>query len=54
MSAKTKRSMTWIAIVLVVFFVVSQPQQSAGVVRDAVGLLQQAAQALITFLQSLA
>lgn len=54
MSAKTKKTVSWIAIIVVVFFLISQPEESAEYVRNGVGYLEQAAQAIITFLQSLA
>ena len=39
--------------VFLLFYVVTQPQQSAGLVQDLVGALRDGADGLITFLQSL-
>ena len=53
MSANTKKYVTWIIIAFVLFFVLGQPEQAAGIVRGGVGMLEDAAQSAITFMQSL-
>ncbi len=52
-SANMKKYVTWIIIAFVLFFVLGQPQQAAGIVRSGVDLLENAAEAAITFMQSL-
>lgn len=53
MNANLKKILTITGVVLVVYFVVSQPGQAAQVVQNGVGLLQQWADAVVTFVQSL-
>lgn len=48
-----KKLLMVVAVVFVVFWVVTQPQQTAGLVRDLLNALQEGAEALITFLRSL-
>lgn len=38
---------------LLLFFVITQPQTAAGIVHDILGVLQGAAEAVITFIGSL-
>ncbi|HEX2298498.1 MAG TPA: hypothetical protein VHH34_08285 [Pseudonocardiaceae bacterium] len=53
MSANTKKYVTWIIIAFVLFFVLGQPEQAAGIVRSGIDGLESAAQSAITFMQSL-
>lgn len=39
--------------ILVLFFIISQPRTSAGLVLDVLGLLRDAGSAIVTFLTSL-
>ncbi|MBI1757661.1 MAG: hypothetical protein HYR62_00295 [Actinobacteria bacterium] len=50
---KGKKVATWAAILFVLFFVIEQPNASAGMVRNAVGGLGQAADKLAEFVKSL-
>lgn len=52
-SGNAKKVLTWVAIALVLFFVLGQPQQAAEIVRSGVGLLEEGANRAITFMQSL-
>lgn len=52
-SANTKKYVTWIIIAFVLFFVLGQPEQAAGIVRSGIDGLESAAQSAITFMQSL-
>jgi hypothetical protein len=52
-NANTKKIVTWVIVAFVLFFVLGQPQQAAGIVQGALGLLQDAAEAAITFMQTL-
>jgi len=47
-----KKVAIWIGVALLVFFLVSQPQQSAGLVNTILGDLKSAAEAVITFVGS--
>jgi cell shape-determining protein MreC len=40
-------------VALVLFFLISQPEQSAQAVRTALGWLREGAEAIVTFVQSL-
>lgn len=53
MSANAKKAITWIVVAFVLWFLFTQPTQSAELVRGGVGLLQQAAESVMTFFQSL-
>lgn len=52
-SANAKKYVTWIIIAFVLFFVLGQPEQAASIVRGAVGMLEDAAQSAIAFMESL-
>lgn len=52
-NANTKRIVTWVVVAFVLFFVLGQPNTAADIVRSALGLLQDAAEAAIAFMQSL-
>lgn len=53
MSKGTKRAVGVVVGVLLLYLVITQPQQSAGMVQDLLGLLQDGAESLTTFLRSL-
>lgn len=53
LSANAKKYVTWIIIAFVLFFVLGQPDEAARIVRSGVGLLEDAAQSILTFMQSL-
>ncbi|WP_165960592.1 hypothetical protein [Actinocrispum wychmicini] len=48
----TKKILVLTGIALLVFFLVTQPQQSAGIVNNIINTLKDAAEALITFVRS--
>jgi hypothetical protein len=48
----TKKALILAGAALVVFFLVTQPTQSADLVKSILGTLQDAAEALITFVRS--
>jgi hypothetical protein len=50
---KYKKQLTLIAIAFVLFFIVQQPDSSAGLVKDALGGLGHAADKLAVFVKSL-
>ncbi len=52
-NANTKKYVTWIIVAFVLFFVLGQPTQAAQIVHGALALLQQAAEAAITFMKTL-
>jgi hypothetical protein len=49
---KAKKALILTGAALVAFFLISQPTQSADLVRSILGTLQDAAEALITFVRS--
>jgi cell shape-determining protein MreC len=49
---KLKKVLIITGAALVVFFLVTQPEQSAQLVRDMLATLQNAAEAVITFVRS--
>ena len=53
MSPGAKKILSVVVIVLLAYFVISQPTESANLVQDLLGMLQEGAEAVITFLQSL-
>lgn len=53
MSANVKRVLTWAIVAFVAFYLFTQPNESADVVTGALGLLQQAADSVVRFFQSL-
>ena len=53
MSANVKRILTWAVIAFIAFYLFSDPDGSANVVTGALGLLQQAADSVVLFFQSL-
>jgi hypothetical protein len=53
MSATVKKVLTWAFVVFVVFYLFTQPNDSANVVTGALGLLQQAANSVVIFFDSL-
>jgi hypothetical protein len=52
MKIKMKKVLIWTGIALVVFFLLSQPTQSAGLVGTLLNDLKHGAQAVITFVTS--
>lgn len=48
-----KKLITLVAVAFVLFFLITQPTQSATVVHNVLGWLQNGAQAIITFIRSL-
>lgn len=52
-SANAKKYVTWAIIALVVFYIATQPNQAADVVRSGVGLLRDGADSILTFMSSL-
>jgi hypothetical protein len=48
-----KKVAIWVGVALLAFFLVSQPEQSAGIVTNIIDSLKNAAQAIITFVSSL-
>jgi len=50
----TKKYLTWIAIGLVLFYVLRDPGQAAATVRGLLAQVQALAEAIISFLQALA
>ena len=53
MSATVKKVLIWAFVAFVAFYLFSQPQDSANVVTGALGLLQQAANSVVIFFDSL-
>lgn len=53
MSGNVKKTLTWAGIAFVAWFLFTQPEQSASLVTGLVSMLQQAAEAVITFFESL-
>lgn len=53
MSKGAKRAVGLVAGALLLYLVITQPQESAGMVQDLLGVLQDGADSLTTFLQSL-
>lgn len=49
----TKKILTWTGIALLVFFLLSQPQASAGLVNTIVTDLKHGAEGVITFVSSI-
>jgi hypothetical protein len=52
-SPGTKKFLVAVVVIFLAFFVITQPTQSAAIVRDLLGMLQDGAEALATFLRSL-
>jgi hypothetical protein len=52
MVVDTKRILVLAGVALLVFFLVTQPTQSAAIVTNILDTLQEAAEALITFVRS--
>ncbi|WP_188316463.1 hypothetical protein [Solihabitans fulvus] len=48
-----KKILTWAGIALLLFFLITQPTQSAGLVTNILNTLKGAAEALITFVRQL-
>jgi len=53
MSANTKKIVIVAVVALVLFFLISRPNESAEVVRGALGWLRDGAEAIVTFVRSL-
>lgn len=53
LSPGAKKVLSVVVVVLLAYFVISQPTESANLVQDLLGMLQEGAEAVITFLQSL-
>lgn len=53
MNPNVKKVLTWIIIAFALFFLFTQPERSADLVLAAIALLQEAAEAVITFFESL-
>lgn len=52
-SANVKKGATWLVIAFALFFLFTQPERSADLVLAAVALLRDAANAIVTFFESL-
>jgi len=52
MNASVKKILTWAVVAFIAFYLFTQPNDSANVVTSALGMLQQAADAVVTFFQS--
>ena len=52
-SPGAKKFLVAVGGVFLLFLVITQPQQSAGIVRDLLGMLQSGAESLATFIRSL-
>ncbi|KOX15598.1 hypothetical protein ADK67_41495 [Saccharothrix sp. NRRL B-16348] len=52
-SVNVKKVVTLAAVALVLFLLITQPNESAEAVRTAVGWLQSGAESIITFVRSL-
>ncbi|GAA1270648.1 hypothetical protein GCM10009634_12140 [Saccharothrix xinjiangensis] len=52
-SVNVKKVVTLAAVALVLFLLITQPNESAEAVRTALGWLEQGAQSIITFVRSL-
>ena len=50
---KAKKIIILCAVALVLFFLISQPTQSAAVVTNILNMLKQGAEALVTFVKTL-
>jgi hypothetical protein len=48
-----KKLLTWVAVILVLFFLITAPTQASGLVTNILDWLKEAATAVITFVQSL-
>jgi len=48
-----KKLLTWAAIALVLFFLISAPTQASGLVAHVLDLLKSGATAIVTFVKSL-
>jgi hypothetical protein len=48
-----KKMLIWTGVALIVFFLISQPQQSAGLVNTILTDLKHGAEAVITFVSSI-
>lgn len=53
MSPNIKKTLIIGGVALVLFFLISQPEQSAAAVQQAFGWLQDGAQSIVTFVRSL-
>ncbi|MFD9891074.1 hypothetical protein [Amycolatopsis sp. NPDC058986] len=53
MSSGLKKVLIIAVVLLVLFFLITQPNQSAGVVHTALGWLKNGAEAIVTFFRSL-
>jgi hypothetical protein len=48
-----KKLLTWAAVALVLFFLISAPQQASGLVTHILDLLKNGATAIVTFFKTL-
>lgn len=48
-----KKLLTWVAIALVLFFLISAPTQASSMVDHVLNLLKSGAEAIVTFVKSL-
>jgi hypothetical protein len=48
-----RKILIWVGVALVLFFLISAPQQASGLVDNVLGGLRNAAEAVITFVRSL-
>jgi hypothetical protein len=48
-----KKLLTWAAVALVLFFLISAPTQASHLVDSVLNMLKSAAEALVTFVRSL-
>jgi hypothetical protein len=52
MKLNLKKTLTIVGVVLIAFFLITQPQQSAALVTNILTWLRDAAEAIITFVRS--
>lgn len=48
-----KKLLTWVGVAFLLFFLVSAPDQAGGVVNGILGSLEEAANAVIVFMQNI-
>lgn len=48
-----KKLLTWVAVALVLFFLISAPTQASNLVDNILNMLKGAAEAIVTFVRSL-
>lgn len=48
-----KKLLTWVGVALALFFLITRPTQASGLVTNILGMLKNAAEALVTFVHTL-